>query len=128
MASMTATDVNSLRQAIEEDVETIDVHLVVPRNTAQLLLRLIEARHRGEFILVPVHTEYTPNEAAMMLGVSRPQVYKLIDAGRLACRMVGTHRRIPATSIVTFLTEQRAAQREAMSELARMSNELGLTE
>ncbi|WP_424442367.1 helix-turn-helix domain-containing protein [Microbacterium sp.] len=77
---------------------------------------------------MPVQSEFTPNEAATILGVSRPQVYKLIEQGRLAHRLVGTHRRIPVASVTAFCAEQHTAQREAMEELTRLSNELGHTE
>ncbi len=128
VTSVLATDTANLRRALEDDAEAIDVRLRVPRDTARLMLQLIEAQKKGGAVVVPVQSEFTPNEAATILGISRPQVYKLIDQGRLACRMVGTHRRIPAASVTAFRTEQHAAQREAMAELTRLSNELGLIE
>ena len=128
MGSAVATDAATLRRALDEDVEAIEVRMTVPRDTAGLVLQLIEAQQRGGAVVIPVQAEFTPNEAATILGISRPQVYKLIDQGRLAHRRVGTHRRIPATAVTAFRAEQHAAQRQAMVELTRLSNELGLTE
>lgn len=128
MGNAPATNAETLRLALEDDAEAIDVQLTMPRDTARLVLQLIEAQQKGGAVVVPVQSEFTPNEAATILEVSRPQVYKLIDQGRLECRMVGTHRRIPAASVTAFLAEQHAAQRRAMAELTRLSNELGLAE
>lgn len=128
MAGVVATDAAMLRRALEDDAEAIEVHMTVPRDTAGLVLQLIEAQERGGAVVIPVQEEFTPNEAATILGISRPQVYKLIDQGRLAHRLVGTHRRIPAVAVTAFRAEQHAAQRQAMAELALLSNELGLTE
>lgn len=128
MTTVTATDVATLRRALEDDAETIDVRLAMPQATARLLLQVMEAQDQGEVIVVPVQAEYTPNEAAAILGISRPQIYKLIDAGRLTCRMVGTHRRIPATSIAAFRAEQDTARREAMTALTQLSNDIGYIE
>jgi excisionase family DNA binding protein len=38
---------------------------------------------------------YTPEEAAIVLGMSRWQVYKLIARGELAAARIGNLRRIP---------------------------------
>jgi excisionase family DNA binding protein len=60
------------------------------------MMRLLEAKANGQQIIVThgLH-EVSPSEAAMMLGMSRPQVRKLLDEGVLLFRMVGTHHRIP---------------------------------
>lgn len=128
MTSATATDTATLRRALEADVETVEVRVPVPQSTDRLLLQVIEAQDRGEAIVIPAQSEYTPNEAATVLGVSRPQIYKLIDTGRLTCRMMGTHRRIPAASVAAFRAEQDAAQRETMAALTQLSNEIGFLE
>lgn len=126
MADAAVTDTAALRRALDEGAEEIDVRLTLPRDVAQQVLRVIEAERRGGAVVVPARSELTPNEAAAILGVSRPQVYKLIDEGRLAHRMVGTHRRIPVASVTAFHAEQQASRRAAMKELTALSNDLGL--
>lgn len=126
MANGVVTDTATLRRALDEGAEEIDVRLTLPRDLANLVLRLIEAQQQGGAVVVPAQPEYTPNEAAAILGISRPRVYKLIAEGRLAHRMVGTHRRIPVASVTAFRAEQQAVQRAAMNDLTRLSNDLGL--
>ena len=70
----------------------------------------------------------TPAEAAALLAMSRPQVRRLMDQGKLDFRMVGTHHRIRVASIQAFLDTERPRRRAALAELAELQNELGLTE
>lgn len=98
------------------------------RETAQLLARIVDAQVRGEHVLVTTRdAEVTPNQAANLLGVSRPQVRKMMDAGALEFRMVGSHHRIPVSSIRAFLDAERLRRAKALADLADLQNELGPT-
>src|SRR5215468_5242105 len=106
-----------------------EVRVAFSRETAELVSRLIDARARGEEIVVTSRTaEVTPTEAAVLLGMSRPQVRKLMDRGLLEFRKVGTHHRVRVSSIRALLETERPRRREALAELAAVQNELGLTE
>lgn len=99
------------------------------RETAELVARVVDARARGQrVVFAHADEEVTPNEAAKLLGMSRPQVRKLIDQGALQFRMVGSHHRIGVTSIQNFLDEERSRRRAALGGLAHVQDELGLTE
>lgn len=108
-----------LRDAIEAGGETIEVTLKLPVGTAEKVLVLLEAEGMSGAVVVPVKDLYSTTEAATMLGISRPTLMKLIDAGEMEAQMVGTHHRVPAEAIVAYqrarqLSRDRAA--EAMSE------------
>ena len=81
-----------------------------------------------EIVLTRGNAEVTPTEAAGLLGMSRPQVRKLMDEGKLAFRKVGTHHRIKVSSIRVFLEAEQAHMEAGMEEFARLQNELGLLE
>lgn len=51
------------------------------------------AKH-DEVLLINPEAELSPEQAAKILGISRPMVYQRIDSGRLPFREVGTHRRV----------------------------------
>jgi len=109
----------ALRDAIDGGGDTIEVTLTLPAHTAQKVLLLLQAEGVSGAVVVPVRDLYSTTEAAAMLGVSRPTLMKLIEAGEIEAEMVGTHHRIPAEEIVAY---QRARQvsrdraGEAMSE------------
>ena len=82
---------------------------------------LLEAESLSGAVVVPVKDLYSTTEAASMIGVSRPTLMKLIEAGALESEMVGTHHRIPAEAIVAYQRARQASHdraAEAMSEFA----------
>lgn len=120
-------DARALHRALDHAGDQVSVK--VSRETAQWLAQLVDARSRGQRVLVTHgHAEVTPTEAAALLGVSRPQVRKFMDAGRLGFRMVGTHHRIPIESIEAFQAWEREQAHTGMEELSRVQNELGLVD
>ena len=62
-------------------------------------------------------------EAAKRLGVSRPFIIAQIEAGRLPCRMVGSHRRIKIDDLEAFRIRMERSDK-AMQELADQAQQL----
>ncbi|WP_233552814.1 helix-turn-helix domain-containing protein [Jiangella rhizosphaerae] len=124
---MLARDVEAVHRALDAGGDEVQVSL--SRETAELLARVVDARARGQQVLVTRgHAEVTPSEAAELLGMSRPQVRKLMDQGVLDFRKVGAHHRIRVSSIRAFLDAERPRRRAALEDLADLQDELGLTE
>ena len=73
-----------------------------------------------------VAEELTTQEAADLLGVSRPFVVKLVDSGELPARLVGTHRRVNRADVVAHRARMRATARDAMQNLVDQAQDLGL--
>lgn len=104
-----------------------DDELMVPREAAELFRRILAAMAAGTPVrVIPVHAELTTQQAADLLGVSRPHLIKLIDAGQIAYRLVGTHRRVLAASLRAYQAESVAKQRQAIDELVKLTEDLGL--
>ena len=78
-----------------------------------------------EVWLVPHQQEVTPRQAADILGVSRQYLTRVMDAGYLPFRRVGSHRRIAVGDLLAYQRE-RAERRAALRELTQLSEELGL--
>ena len=127
MTEMLARDVEAVHRALDAGGDEVQVSL--SRETAELLARVVDARARGQQVLVTRgHAEVTPSEAAELLGMSRPQVRKLMDRGVLDFRKVGAHHRIRVSSIRAFLDAERPRPQAALEDLADLQDELGLTE
>lgn len=127
MTELLTRDADALHRALDKPGDEIEVS--VSRETAEWLARLVDAKARGqEVLLTRGNAEVTPAEAAELLGMSRPQVRKLMDEGRLVFRKVGTHHRVKLASIHAFLEAERVHMDAGMEEFSRLQNELGLVE
>jgi excisionase family DNA binding protein len=126
VSELLVRDAGVLHRALEQSGDEVQVAL--SRETVELVSGWVDARARGEEVLIsPANAEVTPTEAAVLLGMSRPQVRKLMDRDLLEFRKVGTHHRIRLSSIRAFLESERPRRREALADLAALQNELGLT-
>ncbi|HUO91496.1 MAG TPA: 3,4-dihydroxy-2-butanone-4-phosphate synthase, partial [Rhizomicrobium sp.] len=75
----------------------------LPAPAFDLLLEMLEQMARGRLVAItPLEAELTTQEAADILGVSRPHLVKLLDTGVLPFRMVGKHRRVRLDDITRF--------------------------
>lgn len=127
MTELLTRDAVALHRALVNSGDEVEVS--VSRETAEWLARIIDAKVRGqEVLLTRGNAEVTPTEATALLGMSRPQVRKLMDEGKLAFRMVGTHHRITVSSIRAFLGAEQTHMEDGMEKLARLQNDLGLLE
>lgn len=72
--------------------------------------------------------ELTTQEAAKLIGVSRPTLIRLLDSGQLPHRRTrGTsgHRRIPRRAALDYLRTDLQRRREVLDELAADAEALG---
>lgn len=102
--------------------------VVVPKAVLELLSRVLANLANGEGVtLVPAHAELTTQQAADLLNVSRPFLVSLVDSGQIDHRVVGTHRRVKAESLMAYMRKDDDARTAAADELTAMTRELGLT-
>lgn len=117
-------DDEPLRMTVDDGAEPV----TVPRAAIDLLVRVLATMAAGQGVtLMPAHAELTSQQAADVLNVSRPFLIKLLEQGQIEFRTVGTHRRIQAESLMRYKTRNDAQRRDAASELAAMTQEMGLT-
>jgi excisionase family DNA binding protein len=99
----------------------------VPPAALRLIGQLLGLLGEGRpVVLLPDDKEFTTVEAANFLNVSRPFVIKEIEANRLPCRKVGTHRRIAFGDLLQYAQQMRARQAGALEKMAENARELGL--
>ena len=71
-------------------------------------------------------TEITPEDAASILGISRPLVRRRMDVGALPFRRVGAHRRLRLTDVLALRAREEPV-REALEALASDTEDLERT-
>lgn len=112
---------------LESDGDEAPASIKVPPKALRLIAQVLgHMSNRRPFTVVPGKHELTTVEAALYLNVSRPFVIKEIEAGRLAHRMVGTHRRIPFDALQAYAKRMRANQEDALQGMADDAREMGL--
>lgn len=115
MSEILPDDVQALRDALEASPEEVTVTLSLTRRSAEKVLELLEAEHSTGAVVVPVKDLFTSTEAATMLGMSRPTLMKLVDAGAIEHVRVGTHRRIPMRAIVEYQRQRQLEHEESVA-------------
>lgn len=96
------------------------------------LQAILEAGQRNVSVTALAQdVELSPNEAAKLLGMSRPHLLKFIRSGALKCRLVGSHQRIAVEDFLDFKARREAASKEvaqALASDARASRQITLTD
>ena len=88
------------------------VEVPLTSSIAEAISALLERLGESEdLFLLGQEEELTPEQAAKILGISRPLVYHRMKTGRLPSRAVGTHSRIKLKDVLALKTfeEKRAA-------------------
>jgi excisionase family DNA binding protein len=99
----------------------------LPAVVFRVLSNVVDHMRRGDSVsVVPVHRELTTQEAAELLGVSRPSVIRVLESGALAYRTLGTHRRIKFGDLMAYKAQRDAARQRALDELTELSQDYGL--
>ena len=96
----------------------------LPREVGVLLQEVLSAVAAGSSItLTTIPREVTTSTAAAMLGISRPTLMKLVDAGSIPSHKVGSHTRLLASDVLTAKKARRARERAAFAALLEAEND-----
>jgi len=88
------------------------------------VLRSVAEGHATQIAALP--DEITTGQAADLLGVSRPTVVKLADAGEISSTRIGTHRRLRTRDVLAYRDRVHSERRRALDELSELSQDLSL--
>lgn len=94
----------------------------IPNVIFRILDQVTKELAAGEGItIVPQGMTMTTQQAADYLGISRPTLVRLLEAGDIAFEKPGRHRRVRLEDLVDYQAKFRSERRAALRELQRAS-------
>lgn len=107
--------------------DSTNVIVPLPARAVDLIVRLLATMSkRVPVSIIPHDAEFTTQQAADYLNVSRPYLIGLIDRDAIAHRMVGRHRRIRFADLLVYEQKSKADRKAALAEMAEETRRLGL--
>jgi len=124
VAREAAQILDTLRPSLHGEQQAV----TLPPALAQLLGEVLGRLAQGEALtILPAERELTTQEAADLLGVSRPfLIEKVLESGRLPYRRVGRHRRIRLSDLLAYQQQDLSERQAIADELTREAQDMGL--
>jgi len=103
--------------------------VVLPPEIFAVLRDVTEAMVQGRAITVAPHEQVlSTQEAAELIGVSRPTFVAILERGELRYEQPGRHRRVRLADVLDYQQHQRHTRRRVLDNLSREADELGITD
>ena len=116
-----------IRHDLRVHIPETNEEITLPAPAVRLLVDLLSEMAEGNAVtLIPVHAELTTQQAADLLGVSRPFLVKQLEENRLPFRKVGTHRRILFQDLMAYKSEIDQRRLETLDQLVAQAQELDM--
>ena len=104
-------------------------HLVLPPEVFEVLHDVVDAMAQGQALTIaPVHQRLTTQEAADLLGVSRPTVVKLLESGEIPFEQPGRHRRVRLADVLAYRERASVERRGALDRMVEIADAAALYE
>lgn len=98
--------------------------LVLPAEVFTVLHEVVEAMSNGQAVTIaPLHQRLTTQEAAELLGISRPTLVKLLEEGEIPYEQPGRHRRIKLVDVLEYRDRRSSKRREALDQMVEIAEE-----
>ncbi|MBS9534033.1 helix-turn-helix domain-containing protein [Mycobacterium sp. M1] len=94
----------------------------LPIEVYDVLVRVVAAMRKQRAVTIaPIEQRLTTQEAADLLGISRPTLIKLIEEGEMACEKLSgsRHRRLLLSDVLDYQSRRRDRQSDLLSKLTR---------
>ncbi len=87
----------------------------IPAEIYEVLVKAVEAMQNGMAVTItPNSMTLTTQQAAEILGVTRPTIVRFLDAGKMPFEKPGSHRRVKLEDVLAFKAARKAAQYGAL--------------
>lgn len=117
------------RVALVDDETADRTMITVPSEALKMFIEVLDHLADGVPVsVVPANTDLTTQQAADMLGVSRPYLIdKVLEpTGPLAFRTVGRHRRIKFSDLEDYRKADALLRKRAANRVTELALEAGL--
>ena len=96
----------------------------IPLEIYAVLREVFQHLKNGQAIsLIPDDTLLTTQQAAEILNISRPYLYRLLDADEIPFVRVGTHRKLRLADVEALRERRRNESRKALNAIAALNQE-----
>ena len=103
--------------------------LEVPEAVFEALVQVATAMAQGRGVtVIPRSALLTTQEAADLLGISRPTLVRLLTDGEMPYEQRGRHRRIRLADLLEYQEKMRRDRRHSLERMQREGQEAGLYE
>ncbi|WP_346318350.1 helix-turn-helix domain-containing protein [Chitinophaga sp. YIM B06452] len=110
-------------------IDGYTTELSIPKSAVQLLFAILQNMADGNTIALLLsnsNADISTQQAADLLGVSRPHVVMLLDRGDIPHFKVGTHRRIHLKDLIEFDKKMKKNRADKLDQLAAQAQELNM--
>jgi excisionase family DNA binding protein len=98
----------------------------IPDELRVVMTNVVMALRRGQAITLAPHAlRLTTQQAADLLGISRPTLVKLLVDGKIPFETPNRHRRIQLSDLLAYQAARRTKRRETLGSLARDAQDMG---
>lgn len=117
------------RESMEIAFEKTNDTIQLPLKTLKYLADILKATSQGKSVsIVSNKTDISTQEAADILGCSRPHFVKLLNKGELEFIKVGNHRRVKYEDVITYKNRIKEKQKELIIKIMQADEADGLYE
>lgn len=103
--------------------------VALPGPVYDVLVQVVEALRAGRAVTVaPLAQRLTTQEAADLLGVSRPTLVKLLESGAIPYEQPGRHRRVRLADLLAYRDARRIDRRAALNRMTTDAGDTGIYE
>jgi excisionase family DNA binding protein len=114
LAQIAATDGHNLTLTFSDGTD-----VVMPAELVEVLRDAASAMLSGHAVTVAPHnTALTTQQAAELLGISRPTLVRLLEAGEVPYTQPGRHRRVALADLIHYQEGLRSARRTILATMS----------
>jgi excisionase family DNA binding protein len=113
----------------EATLEVGGERLTLPAAVMDIVRAAVDAMAEGQAVTIaPIHRYLTTQEAADLLGISRPTLVKLLENKAIDYSQPGRHRRLLLTDVLAYRERRVVERRAALDQMIEIGEQEGVYE